>query len=529
MAFTLKDFFHREFRSKGLDISNDAFIHALEIALFSEKSLFLTGRAGTGKTTFLHTLRRINREKNMVVVAPTGVAAINAKGKTIHSFFKIDPRQIYLPGDPRLQSQTSGKGVSIFDSFHYQKKQLDIIRRLDLLVIDEVSMVRVEILDVIDQILRVFRRKMHLPFGGVQLILIGDPFQLPPVVRPTEWEYLSKYYDTRFFFGANSFKVLRPIHIALQKIYRQKDENFKNILNRVRESKHSYEDMEVLNETSKAYHFDMLDQGYILLGTHNATIADINSRKLDELKRKPKVYPAIFKNDFPLNMVPFDPMDLTLKVGAQVIFMRNNPEERYYNGMIGKVTKMTDELIEVESNQGFFYEVRPETWENIEFVFNEKENHLESKVIGTFTQFPLKLAWAITVHKSQGLTFDRAILDIGRSFEAGQVYVALSRCTSLEGMVLKSPIGIHSIKVSQDSIRFSEQQSSLNLIEDELNLARTMVAIRYAFQAFKAGDFEMAKRLFDEIQSVHDITVYPKWKQFLKVREWLEDKHYARK
>ncbi|MEX2591171.1 MAG: AAA family ATPase [Anditalea sp.] len=528
MTFSLKDFFHREFQSKGLDTSNEAFIHALEIALFSERSLFLTGRAGTGKTTFLHTLKRVNLEKNMVVVAPTGVAAINAKGKTIHSFFKIDPRQIYLPGDPRLQTKTKEKGISIFDSFRYRKKQLDIIRRLQLLVIDEVSMVRVEILDVIDQILRVFRRKMHLPFGGVQLILIGDPFQLPPVVRSTEWEHLSKYYDTRFFFGSNAFKNLQPIHIALQKIYRQKDENFKNLLNRIRESKHSYQDIELLNETSKKYDFSLLDQGYILLGTHNTTIAEINRRKLDELKKKPKIYKAIIQGDFPLNMVPFDPMDLTLKVGAQVIFMRNNPEERYYNGMIGKVVKMTEDLIEVESNQGFFYQVRQETWENIEFIFNEEENHLETKVIGTFTQFPLKLAWAITVHKSQGLTFDRAILDIEKSFEAGQVYVALSRCTSLEGLVLKSPMGIQSVKVSHDSLQFSQQQSTSDQIENELAHARAMVAIKYAFQAFKAGDYEMAKRLFDEVQSIQDVTGYPKWRQFLKVRDWLENRFFTR-
>lgn len=528
MSFTLKDFFHQEFRTKGLDISNDPFIHALEIALFSDKSLFLTGRAGTGKTTFLHTLRRLNSNKNMVVLAPTGVAAINAKGKTIHSFFKIDHRQIYLPGDPRLKPQASTKGVSIFNSFHFQKKQLDAIRRMDLLVIDEVSMVRVEILDVIDQILKVFRRKMYLPFGGVQLILIGDPFQLPPVVKPFDWEHLSKYYDTRFFFSSHAFKELASIHMSLQKVYRQTDANFKDMLNRVRESKHTPQDIAVLNQTSKSYHFGLLDEGYILLGTHNATIAEINNQKLEELKGKTRLYQADFINDFPSTMVPFEPMDLTLKIGAQVIFMKNNPEERYYNGMIGKVTKMEEDMIEVESNQGYIYEVRSETWENIEYVFDEKENHLKARVIGTFTQFPLKLAWAITVHKSQGLTFDRAVLDIGRSFEAGQVYVALSRCTSLEGLVLKSSIGLHSIKVSQESVQFSLQQSTQQYIEEELSMARSLIAIRYAFQAFKAGDYEQAKQLFNEIQTVQDITQYPKWKQFLKVRDWLEDRYYAR-
>lgn len=521
MAFSLQDFFHQEFESMGLDTSNKEFVQALEIAVFSNRSLFLTGKAGTGKTTFLHTLRRINQDKNMAIVAPTGVAAINAKGKTIHSFFKINPLLIYLPGDPRLQPVEKTKGVSIFHSFRYRKKQLDMIRRLHVLVIDEVSMVRVEMLDVIDQILRVFRKKHHLPFGGVQLILIGDPFQLPPVVRPPEWKHLSQHYGTRFFFGSHAFKKLQAIHITLEKIYRQNDENFKALLNRVRESNHTYEDIEVLNKTAQQYNFNLLDQGYILLGTHNTTITKINERKLEELKLPEKSYLATFNGDFPASLAPFDPIDLTLKVGAQVIFMKNNSEAHYYNGMIGSVSKMTDNIIQVESDQGYFYEVGREIWENVEYVFNEEENHLETKVIGTFSQFPLKLAWAITVHKSQGLTFNKAILDIGRSFEAGQVYVALSRCTSLESLVLKSPIDIDSIKVSPDSIQFSKQQSSVEIIETEISHARAIKALVHAFAAFKSGDYVLAQTIFDQVQEVQDVTVHPKWGQFLKVRDWL--------
>ncbi|QDH78346.1 AAA family ATPase [Echinicola soli] len=529
MAFSIKGYLYQEFSARGLDTDNEAFIHALEVALFSDKSLFLTGKAGTGKTTFLHTLRKLNQDKNMAVVAPTGVAAINAKGKTIHSFFKIDPRQLFLPGDSRLQPTKKEKGLNIFEQFQYRKKHRDLINRMDMLVIDEVSMVRVELLDVIDQLLRVYRKKMHLPFGGVQMIFIGDPFQLPPVVRNTDWEHLAPHYGSRFFFSSHAFQALQPLHIELQKIYRQKDEQFKAILNRIRESEHTPADIKLLNETAQKYRFDLLDEEYILIGTHNATIAEINKRKLAELRKEPRTYIAEIKDDFPLNMAPFDPIDLTLKIGAQVIFMRNNPDARYYNGMIGKVTKMEDEMIEVEDRRGFIYEVHREVWENVEFVYNEEEEHLDAKVIGTFIQFPLKLAWAITVHKSQGLTFDRAILDISRSFEAGQAYVALSRCTTLNGLVLKSPIRQFSVKVSPESLEFSRQRLASEQIEEELELARAMQLLKHAFRAFRKGQYEVAQQMFDEVMTIHDVTVYPKWHQFLRLKDALEDRFYCRK
>lgn len=520
MSF-LKNFFQREFERQGLDTTNEAFIQALEIALYSDKSLFVTGKAGTGKTTFLHTLRRLNLQKNMVVVAPTGVAAINAKGRTIHSFFRIDPKQLFLPGDPRLQPKTQGKKESIFSTFRFTQSRLEVIKKLDILVIDEISMVRVEILDIIDQILRVFRKKMHLPFGGVQLILIGDPFQLPPVVRSDEWELLDPYYDSRFFFSSHAFRQLRPFHLELQKIYRQKDIRFKELLNRIRESLHTEEDLQLLNNTTGKYHFDLLDQGYILLGTHNHAILDINSRKLAELPGKPKTYKAEITNDFPPSMVPFEPIDLMLKIGAQVIFMRNNPEQRYYNGMIGKVVKLGDSVIQVENTKGFQFEVQKEVWEHVEFTYNEAAERVEAEVVGTFVQFPLKLAWAITVHKSQGLTFEKCILDIGRSFEAGQVYVALSRCTGMEGLVLKSPIASPSVKVSPESLGFSREHSDETEIEEELNRVRAQIALKHAFRLFREGDYKMSELLAKEARQVEDFTQTPKWQQFLRVRDWL--------
>ncbi len=518
MSF-LKSFFRQEFDAKGLDMDNEPFIQALEIAIHTNKSLFLTGRAGTGKTTFLHTLRKFNLQKNMAVIAPTGVAAINAKGRTIHSLFKIDPNQLFLPGDPRLQPQAKGRKESIFTTFRYPKNRLNVIKNLDVLVIDEISMVRVELLDVIDQLLRVFRRKMHLPFGGVQLILIGDPFQLPPVVRDKEWSLLSNHYETRFFFSANSFKQLQPFHIELQKIYRQKDTVFKDLLNRIRESKHTHDDLNFLNQRAKNYHFDLLDEGYILLGTHNNTILNINKQKLDLLKSPAMTFDARMEDEFPPSMAPFSPTDLTLKIGAQVIFMRNNPEKKYYNGMIGKVVEMEKNKILVETNDGFFHEVEREVWENIEFKYNEEEEKVESEVIGKFIQFPLKLAWAITVHKSQGLTFEKCILDIGSSFEAGQVYVALSRCTTLEGLVLKSPIHMQSVKVSQDSVNFSLQRHEADEIEDELKVQRAFSSLPIAFEAFRKGDYKKARQIYDEVQQYHDITTYAKWRQFLKLKD----------
>ncbi|SHM33874.1 Helicase [Cyclobacterium lianum] len=521
----LKSFFRQEFEARGLDMSNEPFLQALEIALHTQKSLFLTGRAGTGKTTFLHTLRKFNTSKNMAVVAPTGVAAINARGRTIHSFFQINPRQLLLPGDPRLQPGGKGNKETIFDTFRYSKSRLNVIRNLDMLVIDEISMVRVEMLDILDQILRVFRRKKHLPFGGVQLILIGDPFQLPPVVRDGDWSILADHYDTRFFFSSYAFRQLSPYHIALQKIYRQKDDQFIALLNRIRESRHTSEDIRFLNERANSYHFDLLDRGYILLGTHNHSILQINQQKLALLETPARDYKASIEDEFPPSMAPFDPMDITLKVGAQVIFMRNNSEKNYYNGMIGKVLELEPNTIKVEGNNGAIYEVEREVWENVDFRYNEKEKRVESEVIGRFTQFPLKLAWAITVHKSQGLTFDKCIVDIGRSFEAGQVYVALSRCTDLDGLVLKAAIGMHSVKVSLDSLTFSQQRHEEREIEEELIFERAMSSLSHALAAYKKGDYQKAKAIFDAVQQIHDITPYAKWKQFLQVKPWLEARH----
>ncbi len=527
MSDNLKDFFRQQFANAKLDVTNQQFITALEVALYSDKSLYITGKAGTGKTTFLKTFTALS-QKNMAVVAPTGVAAINAGGKTIHSFFKIDPREVFLPGDSRLSTRVMNGQPSIFDTFQYNKDQLEVIRHLKTLIIDEVSMVRADMLDLIDVLLRTFRKRAA-PFGGVQLILIGDPFQLPPVVRSAEWEILSQHYSNRYFFASKAFENLAPFHIALTKIYRQKDEAFKALLNRVRLREHTYDDVALLNDSSKLYHFSLLDEGYIMLGTHNASIVAINDQKLAALEGSIREFPAVLEGNYPNNLLPFEPANLKLKVGAQVIFMKNNASEGYYNGLMGKVEAFNNDSISVRAENNVSYQVKPEIWENIQYVYDEARHGIVSEVLGTCKQFPLKLAWAITVHKSQGLTFSKAVLDIGKSFEYGQAYVALSRCTSLDYLVLKDPIHSNCIKVSADSISFSKQQTTQEIIEQALAMDRANAAIIPAFQAFKKGDYDAARALYDAIQQEINIKDTPKWQQFLRVKEWLEDRHYVRK
>lgn len=527
MSYSLKAYFHQQFADAHLDITNQQFITALEVALYSDKSLYITGKAGTGKTTFLKTFTKLS-QKNMAVVAPTGVAAINAGGKTIHSFFKIDPREVFIPGDSRLNTRVLNGLPSIYDTFQYNIDQMEVIRHLKTLIIDEVSMVRVEMLDLIDILLRTFR-KSNRPFGGVQLILIGDPFQLPPVAKPQEWAILSQHYQNRYFFASKAFAALAPFHIALTKIYRQKDEAFKALLNRVRLRKHTYEDIVLLNDSSKRYHFGLLDDGYIMLGTHNASIAAINEQKLAALEGEVRDFPVILEGNYPNNLLPFEPANIRLKVGAQVIFMKNNAGEGYYNGLMGKVEAFNNDSITVKAENDVTYQVKPEIWENIQYVYDESRKAVVSEVLGTCKQFPLKLAWAITVHKSQGLTFSKAILDIGNAFEVGQAYVALSRCTSLEHLILKSPVHSSCIKVSSDSIRFSQQQTNQDIIEQSLAMDRANAAIKPAFHAFCKGDIDEARALYDAIQQVINMKDTPKWHQFLRVKDWLENRIYVRR
>ena len=407
----------------------------------TNENVFLTGNAGTGKTTFLNLLRT-QTAKRMVVLAPTGVAAINAKGQTIHSFFQ-------LPFTPFLPEYKKEKG-------QIKKDKINIFRTIDLLVIDEISMVRADLLDAIDDRLREYRKQKYTPFGGVQCLFIGDLQQLPPVVRDEDWALMQKHYSTPFFFSSKALQESSYVTIELKKIYRQADEKFISILNEVRNNHLS---MESLNELNKHYLPEYEPkEGEIFLTTHNKIADAFNEKKLNELEEESNIYNAIIKDRFPESMYPVDE-SLELKIGAQVMFTRNNREANYYNGKIGTIIDLSEHKITIKCKEDAFPIVAErETWENTEIKIDKESKDQYEEVVGSFSQFPLRLAWAITIHKSQGLTFDRAIIDAIASFSHGQVYVALSRCKSLDGMVLKSPIKLESIITDLNVTRYMQYE-----------------------------------------------------------------------
>ena len=390
-------------------------------------SIFLTGKAGTGKTTFLKALRE-KTPKRMVVVAPTGVAAINAGGVTIHSFFQL-PLSPYVP-EATYQSK-----------FDFSKEKRSIIQTLDLLVIDEISMVRSDLLDAIDNVLRRYRNHRK-PFGGVQLLMIGDLQQLAPVVTEQDAQLISKYYDTPFFFGSRALQQTPYVTIELKQVYRQSDEQFLHLLNSIREGRASKEIFEKLNQRYQPDFRPKEEEGYIRLTTHNNMAQQYNEQQLERLSTPAHTFQAKIEGTFPEYAYPTD-TELMLKEGAQVMFVKNDPTpaHAFFNGKIGHVTKITSKDITVRCpDDDFDIEVEPMEWENAKYVLNEKTKEIETEIQGTFSQYPLRLAWAITIHKSQGLTFERAIIDASLSFASGQVYVALSRCKSLEGLILASKL-----------------------------------------------------------------------------------------
>jgi GTPase SAR1 family protein len=393
-------------------------------------SIFLTGKAGTGKTTFLKRIVE-NTSKCKVVVAPTGVAAINAGGVTIHSFFQL-PLSPFIPN------------TIIKNKFDFSNDKRKIIRSLDLLIIDEISMVRSDLLDAIDSVLRRFRDHTK-PFGGVQLLMIGDLQQLTPVVTNEEAAMLEAYYDTPYFFGSKALRQISYVTIELNKVYRQQNAEFLTLLNHIRVGNPSADDLAKLNERYQPEFRPTAEQHYIRLTTHNATADRYNDSELARLDKPEYKYNANVDGNFPEYSYPTD-KQLTLRKGAQVMFIKNDPKGEYYNGKIGVVTSLDAKKIYVRCpDDGNVIEVTPQVWENAKYVVNPTTNEIETEIQGTFSQFPLRLAWAITIHKSQGLTFEHAIIDAGRSFAPGQVYVALSRCRTLEGLVLASKLSQHAI------------------------------------------------------------------------------------
>jgi len=404
----------------------------------TDRNVFLTGKAGTGKTTFLHSLKQ-KSFKRLVVVAPTGVAAINAKGVTIHSFFQMAFGPL-LPEESGYQNKESGFQRK------FNKTKIDIIKSLDLLIIDEISMVRADLLDGIDQVLKRYKDRTKV-FGGVQVLMIGDLQQLSPVVKDNEWELLKPYYETPYFFSSNVFKSCNPISIELKHIYRQDNEVFIKILNEIRNNKLSSDSAALLNKRFIADFVPAKNDGYITLTTHNNRANEMNNLELQKNKNKSYFYKAEVDGKFPEYSYPTHEK-LELKKGAQVMFVKNDstPEKRYFNGKIGEIIHLDKEEITVRClDDDFDIAVTPEIWENINYSINPETKEISEHVSGAFSQMPLRLAWAITIHKSQGLTFDKAIIDAQASFAHGQTYVALSRCRTLEGIVLKNPISESSI------------------------------------------------------------------------------------
>ncbi|HRG88675.1 MAG TPA: AAA family ATPase [Chitinophagales bacterium] len=447
---------------------------AEQFALYTHRHFFLTGKAGTGKTTLLkHIAQRTT--KNFVVVAPTGVAAINAGGVTIHSMFGL-PLTAFAPTNDFVDLNVATNRRRLLDEhMKYRKDKLKVLQEMDMLIIDEVSMVRADILDAIDFVLRTVRRNQQ-PFGDVQVMLIGDMHQLPPVIKDEEWKILSKYYTGPYFFNSLVWQQIDAAEIELKKIYRQSDRNFLSLLNNIRHQQMDEYDYEKLKERYQP-NFNPTEQGYILLATHNSKANSVNENELRKLIGRTFMFEAEIEGDFPESMYPCDKI-LQLKEGAQVMFIRNDAEEgRYYNGKLAVVKEISgDDVVVTFNDNGQDYQLKRETWENINYTVEAGTEKINKDVNGTFSQYPLRLAWAITIHKSQGLTFDNVIIDAGASFAAGQVYVALSRCRTLEGIVLHSMITPKSLHGDMRIVEFTESHHSNGELTQILSEAKSQYA-----------------------------------------------------
>jgi len=498
--------------------SNPQLKLANDFIQFTDKNVFLTGKAGTGKTTFLHNLKK-KLPKRMIVVAPTGVAAINAGGVTIHSFFQMPFSPIIPQEDTRRHHSLIKENKQARNNLKkFNREKINIIKTLDLLVIDEISMVRADLLDGIDEVLRKFRHS-EKPFGGVQLLMIGDLQQLAPVVKEDDWHILKDYYKTAFFFGSRALQKSDYISIELKHIYRQSDEVFINILNEIRENRLRPESLQILNKRYIPDFNKSVEDGYITLTTHNAQAQRLNESKLQQLKGKARSFQATIEGEFPKHTHPTD-RNLSLKKGAQVMFIRNDNslEKQFYNGKIGKVIAFEDEHIIVQCpGDDFQIFVERVVWENIKYSIDEETKEIKETIVGTFEQYPLKLAWAITIHKSQGLTFEKAVIDARAAFAHGQVYVALSRCKTLEGMVLSTPISDHCIisnttvseftsEIEQNppgnqQLEDSKKNYQISLLHDLFDFQQIETQIHFCVKLFRENENSIQGN-FDQFWSI---------------------------
>ena len=472
-------------------ISNDQLQLAFDFVQYTGKHIFLTGKAGTGKTTFLHQLKQ-NSPKRMVVVAPTGVAAINAGGVTIHSFFQM-PFGPFLSSEITGNTSSGNEGSASPENFQkFNREKIAIIKSLDLLVIDEISMVRADLLDGIDSVLRRYKDR-NKPFGGVQLLMIGDLQQLAPVVKEDDWNLLRPYYDTVFFFSSKALKKTDYVSIELTHIFRQRDEVFIRLLNKIRDNSADQQTLDELNQRYIPGFVTKDGDGYITLTTHNYQSHDINDSKLEKLPAKVRRFTAKVEGEFPEFSYPTD-FELSIKVGAQVMFVKNDisRDKLFYNGKIGSVVNIEEDVIYVRC-QGDQDDIAvgPAEWQNTKYTIDDATKEIKETILGTFSQIPLKLAWAITIHKSQGLTFEKAIIDAKAAFAHGQVYVALSRCKTMEGMILSTPISNQCIK-SDAKVSVFNREIELNPPGQEL-LAQSKIAFQHSL-LFELIDFQPSLR-----------------------------------